>query len=81
MKEHEFTLILTTDPEESEADRLYKIFDDGTIATIAGVPQIIFYRQALSLEEAMRSAILDVVSAGFNVVRMEIEPNMVLQAA
>jgi hypothetical protein len=47
MKEHEFTLIFTTDPDEEEADRLYQIFDDGTIATIAGVPQIIFYRQGL----------------------------------
>ena len=78
MKEHEFTLILTADPDEEEADRLYGIFDDGTIATVAGVPQIHFYRQALSLEEAMRSAILDVISGGFNVARMEIEPKLVL---
>ena len=37
MKVHEFTLILTADPnQKEEADRLYNIFDDGTIATING---------------------------------------------
>lgn len=81
MKMHEFTLILTADPDESEADRLYEIFDDGTIATIAGIPQIMFYRESWSLEEAMRSAILDVISAGFDVIRMEIKPGMVLEPA
>ena len=45
MRIYEFTLILTTDPNEEEADRLYSIFDDGTIATIAGVPQIHFHRE------------------------------------
>jgi hypothetical protein len=29
------------------------IFNDGTLATIAGVPQIRFHRDALSLEEAI----------------------------
>ena len=81
MKEHEFTLILTADPNEEEADKLYGLFDDGTIATIAGVPQIHFHRQALSLKEAIRSAIVNVISAGFDVARVEIEPQMVLQAA
>ena len=34
MKVHEFTLILTVDPNEAESDRLYSIVDDGTLATI-----------------------------------------------
>ena len=79
MKEHEFTLLLTADPTEVEADKLYGTFDDGTIVTIAGVPQIHFHREAESLEEAIRSAIGDVRSAGFDVVRVEMEPNAVLQ--
>ena len=29
MKVHEFTLILTADPNEAESDRLYSIFNDG----------------------------------------------------
>jgi hypothetical protein len=80
MKEHEFTLLLTADPTESEADKLYGRFDDGTISTIAGVPQIHFHREAASLEEAIRSAIGDVRSVGFDVARVEMEPDAVVQA-
>lgn len=80
MKEHEFTLVLNTDPSEEEADNLYGIFDDGTISTIAGVPQIRFHRAAASLEEAIRSAIGDVRSAGLDVALVEMEPDAVLQA-
>ena len=79
MKEHEFTLVLTADPTEAEADKLYGTFDDGTISTIAGVPQIHFHREATSLEEAIRSAIGDVRSSGFDVARVEMEPSAVLQ--
>ncbi len=77
MKEHEFTLILTRDPNEEEADKLYGTFNDGTISTIAGVPQIHFHREAEMLESAIRSAIGDVQSAGFDVARVEMEPDMV----
>lgn len=52
---YEFTLILATEPDEA-ADRLYGIFDDGTLATVAGIPQIRFHRETLSLEEAIGSA-------------------------
>ena len=76
MKEHEFTLILTADPDEEQADKLYGAFDDGTISTIAGVPQIHFHREAASLEEAIHSAIGDVRSAGFDVQRVEMQPDI-----
>jgi len=79
MKEHEFTLILTADPNEDEADKMYGTFNDGTISTVAGVPQIHFHREARSLEEAIRSAIGDVRSTGIDVARVEIEPDTVLQ--
>ena len=81
MKEHEFSLILTGDPDEKQADKLYGAFNDGTISTIAGVPQIRFHREAGSLEEAIRSAIGDVRSAGFDVARVEIEPDAVSQSS
>jgi hypothetical protein len=81
MKEHEFTLILTADPNDDEADRLYGTFSDGTLSTIAGVPQIHLHREARSLEEAIRSAIADVRSAGFDVARVEMEPEAVAQQA
>ena len=81
MKEHEFSLILTADPNEEQADKLYGAFNDGTISTIAGVPQIRFHREAGSLEEAIRSAIGDVRSTGFDVTRVEMEPDAVLQSS
>ena len=79
MKEHEFTLILTTDPSEEEADRLYGCCNDGTLSTIAGVPQIHFHRAASSLVDAIRSAIGDVRAAGLDVEHVEIEPDAVTQ--
>lgn len=81
MKEHEFTLILKADPNEDESDKLYGIFNDGTISTISGVPQIHFHRVASSLEDAIRSAMADVRSAGFDVARVEIVPEAVEQGA
>ncbi len=75
MKEHEFTLVLTTDPDEEQAENLYGTFNDGTISTIAGVPQVHFHREAASLEDALRSAIGDVRSAGFVVERVEMLPD------
>lgn len=79
MKILEFTLILTSEPNEEEADQLYKTVDDGTLATIEGMPQIHFHREALSLEEAIGSALVDVREAGFDVLRVEIEPELVGQ--
>jgi hypothetical protein len=81
MKQHEFTLVLTADPDDAQADRMYGTFDDGTIVTVAGVPQVNFHRDAESLEEAIRSAIGDVRSVGFDVARVEIEPSAVGQAS
>ena len=77
MKEHEFTLVLMRDPNEEEADNLYGIINDGTLSTITGTPQIRFHRESLSLEDAIRSAIDDVKSAGIKVVRVEIEPEAI----
>ena len=81
MKEHEFTLILTADPNEDQADRIYGTFNDGTLSTIDGVPQIHFHREAGWLEEAIRTAIGDVRSTGFDVERVEMLPGAVLQAS
>jgi hypothetical protein len=74
MKQHQFTLILTTDPNDDDADRLYRVFDDGSISTIAGIPQIHFHREAESLEDAIRSALGAVRFAGFEVQRVDIRP-------
>ena len=74
MRVHEFTLILTADPNEEESDRLYSIFNDGTLVSMAGVPQVHFHREAPSLEEAIASALAQVRKAGFDAVRVKIGP-------
>ena len=81
MREHHFTLILTTNPDEKEADMLYGILDDGTLSTIVGVPQISFHREAQSLEQAIRSALDDVRVAGLEIERVDMEPEAVVQPA
>lgn len=81
MQEHEFTLILAAEPDEEQADELYGILDDGTICTIAGIPQIRFHREASSLEEAIRSAIAGIARIGFDVLRIELEPKFFARTA
>ena len=81
MREHNFTLILTAAPDDEAADRLYGEFDDGTLSTISGVPQVHFHRQETSLEAAIRSAIANIRSAGFDVARVEIEPQALARTA
>ncbi len=80
MSIYEFTLILTADPNEEEADRLYSIFNDGTIATVEGMPQIHFHREDFFLESAIVSALLAVRKAGFDTVRVHINPSAMLGA-
>ncbi len=80
MKIHEFTLILAADPNEEEADQLHSIFDDGTITTVEGIPQIHFHREAFSLEAAIGSALLELRKAGFEVLRVHINPATMLGA-
>ena len=77
----EFTLVLTRDPNESEANEVYGVITDGTISSIAGVPQIRFHRQASSLEDAIRSAISEVRGLGLDVERVEFEPSAIVQAS
>ncbi|MDE0185580.1 MAG: hypothetical protein OXP71_08990 [Candidatus Poribacteria bacterium] len=76
---HEFTLILTVDPNEEESNRLYQAFDDGTLVTSVDVPKICFHREAPSSEDAIESALVNVMLAGFDVLRVEIEPEVMIQ--
>lgn len=77
MKTYEFNLILEQEPDEAAADTLYGRVDDSSLATLAGVPQISFHREAVSLEAAIGSAINYVRSAGLETVRVEVSPAMV----
>lgn len=76
MRTYDFTLILDGRVELTEevADALFAAgCDDGTPGTCDGVFSIDIHRTSPSLEEAIRSAIENVQSAGFDVARVEIE--------
>jgi hypothetical protein len=84
MSKYQFTLILSgpLDLTEDIADSLFEAgCDDGTPGTCNGVFSIDFHREASSLEEAIRSAIVNVRSVGFEVARVELEPVAVAQSA
>ena len=53
MKVQKFTLIIAPDLTEEEADKLYGVIDDGTLATIANIPQIHFHREAVTMDSAV----------------------------
>jgi hypothetical protein len=82
MSKYDFTLVLTESPELTDdlADTLFAAgCDDGTPGTRHGVFSIDFHREAVSLEDAIRSAIADVKTAGYEVARVEIEAEAVVQ--
>ena len=82
MRKYEFTLTLKGSLELTEdvADALFEAgCDDGTPGTCDGVFSIDFHRKANSLEEAIRSAIANVKSAGYEIERVEIEAGAVPQ--
>jgi len=76
MTKYAFTLILKGQFELTEeiADELFEAgCDDGTPGICNGVFSIDFHREGISLESAIRSAIANVKSAGYEVERAEIE--------
>jgi len=80
MNKYEFTLLLKGSLELTEeiADELFAAgCDDGTPGTCNGVFSIDFHRKATSLEEAIRSAIANVKSAGYEVERVELQPELI----
>jgi hypothetical protein len=82
MSKYDFTLILTEPLELTDdlADALFAAgCDDGTPGTCNGVLSIDFHREAESLEEAIRSAIADLRTAGYEVARVEIDAEAVVQ--
>lgn len=84
MTKYEFTLILLGPLELTEeiADELFETgCNDGTPGTCESVFSINFHREASSLEEAIRSAIANVKSAGYEVKRVEMEAEAVTHHA
>jgi hypothetical protein len=82
MSKYDFTLILTEPLELTDdlADALFAAgCDDGTPGTCHGVFSIDFHRESGSLEEAIRSAIANIRTAGYEVARVEIDAEAVVQ--
>ncbi len=76
--EYDFTLILAgaADVTDSAANRLFECgCDDGLFGATGGVGYVDFTRESTSMEKAISSAIADVKKAGFEVERIEVEPN------
>jgi hypothetical protein len=80
-KVHEFTLILADQEELTPklADALYQVLDDATAGSCNGEVMIDFHRPALSLEQAVQSALADVRKVGFEVARVETEESRLVE--
>ena len=76
MNKYDFSLVVSGPVELTEhvADALYAAgCDDATPGTCEGILTVDFHREAVSLEEAIRTAIGNVRSVGLEVARVEIE--------
>jgi len=76
MTTYDFTVVLKDSPELTDelADKLFAAgCDDGTPGMCSGSTVIDFHRAAASLEDAIRTAIADVSSAGCVAARVEID--------
>jgi hypothetical protein len=76
MKTYEFDVILKGAQEitDEQADALFAAgCDDGTPACSGGLAWVHFDRESASLEDAIRSAIAQVQSAGFHVSKVELD--------
>ena len=79
MSIYEFTLILTADPNQEEADRLYSIsLMMELLPQLRGCPKFIFTVRPFRLESAIVSALLEVRKAGFDAIRVHINPKAML---
>ncbi len=76
MKTYEFDVVLKDHAEitDDQADALFAAgCDDGTPASSGGVAWIHFDREAVSLEDAIRTAISQVQTAGLHVSKVELD--------
>ena len=76
MKNYEFDVVLKDVAEitDDQADALFAAgCDDGTPACCNGRTWIHFDREATTLEEAIRSAVVAVQSVGFGIAKVELD--------
>ena len=76
MRTYEFDIVLKNIPESTDehADALFDAgCEDGTLASRDGVTWVHFDREAASLEEAIRSAVNQIQSAGLAIAKVELD--------
>ena len=76
MKSYQFDVVLkgVTGLADEQADALFEAgCDDATPASRDGLAWVHFDREAPSLEEAIRSAVAQIQSAGFTVSKVELD--------
>jgi hypothetical protein len=81
MKNYEFNVVLRNvgEADDDSADALFAAgCDDGTLVSRDGITWIHFDRESSSLEEAIRTAITQVHSAGFVVSKVELDVSAAL---
>ena len=79
MHEFEFTLCIDQRlSEELEMESIYGRCKDASLLVEGNVTRIEFQRQAVSLQDAIRSAIADVNTAGYHVAHVELLPDTVV---
>jgi hypothetical protein len=81
MKTYDFDVVLKDlfDVSDDQADALFAAgCDDGTPASCNGVAWVHFDREASSLEEAIRTAVAQVQSAGLKVARIQLDADAVV---
>jgi hypothetical protein len=76
MKVYQFDVLLKDLPDmtDEQADRLFAAgCDDGTPTSCDGLAWIHFDREAVSLEDAIRSAVAQVHAAGMSVAKVQLD--------
>ena len=78
MQIFEFTLRIDQRlSEEIEMDKIYGRCQDASLLVEGGVTLLDFHRQAVSLQDAIRSAIADINAAGYHVAHVELQPDAI----
>ena len=84
MNRYHFTVVVSEPVELTEtlADTLYAAgCDDASPGTCDGILSVAFHREAVSLEQAIRTAIENIRRAGLNAARVEMDAAVLGPAA
>lgn len=78
MKTFDFTISIDRFVEDLDViNAVYARCDDVSMFNSDGITRITFHRDAVTLDDAIRSAVSEVQSSGFKVKQIEVEPECV----